>query len=654
MASYSQGFVSDRPSWSPRSLLGWKDVISPLRKFCAALAAIALIFLGSAVTIGAQSTVSPTSTGYDISFPQCGYAYPAAPGFGVVGVNGGKPFTTNKCLASELTWAKGAINSEPAFYVNTGNGGPNGGQWPTSQSTPDACSGANSVPCSYDYGWNAAAYSFSAAVTAETSDGASSPNQSAISSPWWLDVETGNAWEVKSNYYGPTAAAYANDTAMIEGEIASLKNFGVTTVGVYSTSQQWRAITDASTTNFPSVPVWIPGFGSVSAAEAGCTTASFTSARVAMIQYGSGSYDGDYDCGLLFTPVTTSVTAANSATFNDQLVTTNNDGTVTYVQTSGTPDLVVSASGAVTTSGALPDGTYTASGTTSDPHGDLGTFSLTLEVGVLLQASPTAANVKASGSAAFSDQLSVTGNTGTVTFTQSTGTPSLIVNSSGLLTTSGTLAAGSYSATGTASDPSGDEGSYAFTLTVGKLVQRTPTAASVAESSLSTFSEQLSVGANLGTVSFVQTAGSPDLSVNSTGLVTALSTLTPGVYKASGTTSDPNGDVGTFAFALTVTAPIVTPSPTTTTTTLPVGPVAFYVRGHAIAGRTVMLAIDGSGFVGQPRVTSHAGTTAQVLRDTGTVLIVRVSVKAKSRNGVFTFTITLANGKSCHVLYNQR
>jgi major membrane immunogen (membrane-anchored lipoprotein) len=631
-------------------------VIFPLKKFSAAFAAIALIVGASAVVVAAQSTpLSPTSTGYDISFPQCGYAYPSTPGFGVVGVNGGKPFTTNKCLASELSWAKNATNQQPAFYVNTANGGPNNGQWPSAQQTPDVCAGANSVPCSYDYGWNAARYSFSAALTAESTDGATAPNQSAIASPWWLDVETGNAWEVKSNFYGPTAAAYANDKAMIEGAIASLTNAGVTNIGVYSTSQQWRAITDASTTNFPAVPAWIPGFGSVAAAEAGCATASFTAGRVALIQYGSGSYDGDYNCGLLNTPLTTSVTAATSATFSDQLSTTNNNGAVTYVQTSGLPNLIVSATGLVTTSGALADGTYTAIGTTSDPDGDVGTFSLTLEVGVLLQDSPLAANVKASGSASFSDQLVVTGNTGTVTFVPATGTPSLNVSSSGLLTTSGPLTAGTYSATGTMNDPDGDSGSYAFTLTVGKLVQRTPTAGSVAASSLSTFSDELDVGANLGAVSYVQTTGSPDLVVTTAGVVTALTTLTKGTYKATGTTSDPNGDVGTFTFTLTVTAPVVTPPPTTTTTTtVPSGPTATVVHGYAVAGRTMTLSIDGSGFTGRPRVTSHAGTTALVVRDTGHVLVVRVSVKAHSRNGVFTFTITLANGKTCQVRYNQR
>jgi hypothetical protein len=52
-------------------------------------------------------------------------------------------------------------------------------------------------------------------------------------------------------------------------------------------------------------------------------------------------------------------------------------------------------------------------------------------------------------------------------------------------------------------------------------------------------------------------------------------------------------------------------------------------------------------------VTSHHGTTAQVLSDSGTALAVRVSVKPRSRNGIFTFTITLLNGKTTTVKYNQ-
>ena len=53
-------------------------------------------------------------------------------------------------------------------------------------------------------------------------------------------------------------------------------------------------------------------------------------------------------------------------------------------------------------------------------------------------------------------------------------------------------------------------------------------------------------------------------------------------------------------------------------------------------------------------MTSHAGTNAIVERDTGKVLTVRVSSVKGSRNGNFTFTITLADGDICRVSYIQR
>jgi len=74
---------------------------------------------------------------------------------------------------------------------------------------------------------------------------------------------------------------------------------------------------------------------------------------------------------------------------------------VTYVQTGGSPALLVSASGLVTTSGTLAPGTYVATGTTSDPNDDTGTFALTLDVGKLIQSVSTTVSVKVSGSPAL-------------------------------------------------------------------------------------------------------------------------------------------------------------------------------------------------------------------------------------------------------------
>jgi major membrane immunogen (membrane-anchored lipoprotein) len=286
-------------------------------------------------------------------------------------------------------------------------------------------------------------------------------------------------------------------------------------------------------------------------------------------------------------------------------------------------------------------GTYVATGTSVDAKGNAGTFSLTLAVGKLLQDVPTTGSVKTSASAAFNSQLSVTGSNGAVTFVQSSGTPQLLVSASGLVTTSAALPAGTYTAKGTTSDTSGDVGKFTFSLTVGTLVQRAPTSASVTTTGSSTYSVRLDVGANLGAVTYVQNRGSPTLLVNSTGVITTSGTLASGSYIAAGTVSDPSGDVGTFSFKLNVTTPQVPPKATS-------------IVGHVIAGRTVTLTIHGTGFYGRPSVTSHAGTTAIVTRDTGQLLIVRITSRARSRNGVFTFTITLSDGLACTIRYNQR
>jgi hypothetical protein len=79
---------------------------------------------------------------------------------------------------------------------------------------------------------------------------------------------------------------------------------------------------------------------------------------------------------------------------------------------------------------------------------------------------------------------------------------------------------------------------------------------------------------------------------------------------------------------------------------------AAHVYGAVWVGRTVTVTISGTGFYGQPRITSNeVGTRAVVSRDTGKLLTVRVTVRAGSRTGWHTFTIRLANGKSCKVNY---
>ncbi len=619
-----------------------------------AVTAVLLSVATATLAIASSTTIPATSTGFDISWPQCNSVLPSSPGFGIVGVNDGAPFSVNKCLDRELRWAMGAANPAPAFYLNTGNGGPIGnGDWPSTQRAPKICRGANSVPCAYDYGWNAGVASYADVVQAEGVDGVASPNVTAIASSWWLDVETGNAWETKADSYGPSGASAANDAAMLEGEVAYLQSMHVSSIGFYSTSSMWQGITGGSVPALSGLPVWIPGAGDIVQAQANCTLPSFTGGRVALIQYPSSGYDGDYVCGILNIPITVPVTVTSTATYSDQIEVANNDGPVDFVQSAGAPSLVVSATGLLTTSGQLAPGTYSASGTTSDAHGDTGTFAITLIVGTIFQSPPVADYVKVPNSATYSKQLNVIGNEGVTSFVETSGAPTLSVSATGLVTTSGTLVAGTYVAKGSVTDASSGLGTFTFTLTVGAITQNAPTSTSLVSALTPSYTKQLTVSRNDGPVTFVQSSGAPALVVSSSGLITTSGTLAPGAYTVRGATSDQHGDKGKFVFTLNVTA-----TPATTTTTLatspPAVPSATRVKGYAVAGRTRVLTIEGANFIGQPIVLSHAGTTVVVTHDTGHSLTIRVRVRARSRRGVFVFTLTFSDGQTCRVRYVQR
>jgi hypothetical protein len=94
---------------------------------------------------------------------------------------------------------------------------------------------------------------------------------------------------------------------------------------------------------------------------------------------------------------------------------------------------------------------------------------------------------------------------------------------------------------------------------------------------------------------------------------------------------------------------------TTVTINLPKSPHAVRVSAAVWTGRSVVTAIVGSGFHGQPRIICSTGTTrVGVIRDNGKTLVIRVSVPANSPRGIHTMTLTFAHGERTSVLYNQR
>jgi hypothetical protein len=97
-------------------------------------------------------------------------------------------------------------------------------------------------------------------------------------------------------------------------------------------------------------------------------------------------------------------------------------------------------------------------------------------------------------------------------------------------------------------------------------------------------------------------------------------------------------------------------SPATTVTfkvnVVPVKLTASRVNGVVWVGRTSIVAIVGTGFYNKPTIKSNeAGTSAVVIHDYRSELVVRVRLLAGSARGWHVFTIILANGHSCKVQY---
>ncbi len=229
----------------------------------------ALIVVLTVSTAYAGGAYPPGSTGYDISFRQCGSAYPPTPfAFGIVGVTSGRAFDHNACLSDEFTWAR---QSSPSLYMNLN--APIGTTSKYGLSGPKGnCTQKDKACIAYNYGWNAAKDAFDYAGSS-----------GATSSDWWLDIETSNSWSANTSLNEQT----------IQGAVDFLTGQTIA-VGVYSTGSMWKTIAGSYQ---PKLPNWVPGAKSVTDAQGYCSTGySFGGGSVILVQYPNGSYDGDYAC----------------------------------------------------------------------------------------------------------------------------------------------------------------------------------------------------------------------------------------------------------------------------------------------------------------------------------------------------------------------
>lgn len=238
----------------------------------------AVLFAAAQLTAAAASDpYTSGSVGYDYSYLQCGALAPAA-NFGIVGVNGGYPFTHyNNCLAAEFAAAKRTGNA--AVYINTG--------YDPSYTTIDGThmlqdcetkSGTVNGSSSQQMAW--------AVGCSEAERDMTYAAQQSVTGPtgWWLDIETANSWSTSD---------LSLNTYTINGIIATLQPNG-TPIGIYSTPAMWNAITGGVQVQVDAD--WLAtGQRSLKRARPYCGGTGFTGAKIWLVQYVT-TIDNNYAC----------------------------------------------------------------------------------------------------------------------------------------------------------------------------------------------------------------------------------------------------------------------------------------------------------------------------------------------------------------------
>jgi hypothetical protein len=244
--------------------------VSLYRTLKIAASALSSLFLATAASSGVLAApISPYpagQSGYDVSYPQCGAVTPAG-AFGIVGVNGGRPFSSNSCLAGEYAAAPGPTAA--SLYINTGYSGAYG------KSITPACSGSSSSVSGTSRQRQAWAIGCS---EAEDSTAYATQQGATVVAAWWLDVETANSW---------SSSNLSLNRYTIQGAVTRLAQSGLP-VGIYSSASLWSTITGGAFT-----PV-----GAVADRETagGSCTAPFTSTPVWLVQSTTSGFDSDLAC----------------------------------------------------------------------------------------------------------------------------------------------------------------------------------------------------------------------------------------------------------------------------------------------------------------------------------------------------------------------
>ncbi len=214
-------------------------------------------------------------TAFDISWPQCPNNLPQERfEFAVIGLNGGRPFTSNPCFMTQYKWAR-AAQPNPDVYINVDF--PRAGLVEAMSGPYGACAAEDDWCRGYNWGYNLARNSVARAQA-----------YGVTPSRYWLDVETDNYWSGSSR----------NNSQVVRGALDYFLDFNVPT-GIYSTYYQWGLITG----NFmpkATLPLWVAGATSDTMAAERCHQSRFRFAggETWMVQYVK-TYDQNHACPVM-------------------------------------------------------------------------------------------------------------------------------------------------------------------------------------------------------------------------------------------------------------------------------------------------------------------------------------------------------------------
>jgi len=234
-----------------------------MKKVVVSLAVALLALVLSTGVAAALGQYSSGTTGVDLSWPNCTQSVPSVT-FGIVGVTDGQGYSTNPCIAHEASYF-----TNLSLYVNTGWYNKSSHINPT---YPRVCAQGDNNCLAYNYGYNAGLYALNAASSASVS-----------SATWWLDVETSNTWNKN----------VVQNQNSLQGEYDAFVAHGATTVGVYSTTAQWKSITGGWQNTWPSwgATTW----PTAQQAQTYCTGHQFTGGPSYLMQYLPPNANLDYD-----------------------------------------------------------------------------------------------------------------------------------------------------------------------------------------------------------------------------------------------------------------------------------------------------------------------------------------------------------------------